>query len=216
MFDGVAERYDLLNEVLSFGLHRRWRRQAAESVEVRPGGLVLDIGCGTGGMALRLEERARVVGIDLSHQMLVRARGRTGPGVNLAEASAHRLPFGDATFGAVVSAFVLRNLRDLEEAFWEMARVLVPGGTIALVDLTEPDHPLFRWAFDLYLRTAAPAAGVLAGSGDAYRYLARSLGQLPPAAEVCGSLGVAGFLDCRARPLSGGAVTLFTARRASR
>jgi demethylmenaquinone methyltransferase/2-methoxy-6-polyprenyl-1,4-benzoquinol methylase len=215
MFDGVADRYDLMNDVLSFGLHRRWRRQTADSVWVRPADIVLDLGCGTGGMSLLLEERARVVGIDLSHQMLVLARERAGPRVKLAEASALRLPFGDRTFGAVTSAFVLRNLRDLSRAFREMARVLVPGGTVALVDLTEPDHPAFRWVFDLYLRTAAPAAGTLAGSGEAYRYLARSLDQLPPPAEICGSLAAAGFMDCRARSMSGGAVTLFTGRRAT-
>jgi demethylmenaquinone methyltransferase/2-methoxy-6-polyprenyl-1,4-benzoquinol methylase len=206
----VADRYDLLNDVLSLGLHRRWRRAAAESVDIRHGDLALDIGCGTGALSLLLAEGTTVVGIDLSHRMLTRARERAGPRVKLAQATALRLPFADATFGVVVSAFVLRNLRDLGAALREMARVLEPGGGVALLDITEPRHPALRWAFDLYLRSVAPAVGVLAGSGEAYRYLARSLDQLPPAADVCGSLAAAGFVRCRARPLSGGAVTLFT------
>jgi demethylmenaquinone methyltransferase/2-methoxy-6-polyprenyl-1,4-benzoquinol methylase len=213
LFDGVADRYDLMNDVLSFGLHRRWRRQTVDAVEVRPEDLVLDVGCGTGGLSRLLEQRGTVVGMDLSHRMLLRARERAGPRLGLAEASALRLPFGDRIFGAVASAFVLRNLQDLRVAFREIARVLTPGGSVALLDITEPSHRAIRWAFDRYLRAVAPTAGALAGSGHAYRYLARSLDQLPPAGEVCGSLAAAGFLDCRARSLSGGAVTLFTGRR---
>lgn len=212
MFDDIAGSYDLLNDVLSFGLHRSWRRRAAEAVSVERGHWMLDLGCGTGGVGLLLAPRARVVGIDLSHAMLLRARRRSGQRMKLIGANALRLPFPDQTFGAVVSAFVLRNLRDLRGAFEEISRVLAPGGTIALMDITEPRSPAFRWLFDGYLRIVAPAVGSLVGKRDAYRYLARSLGQLPPAPVVRSLLEETGFIDCEARLLSGGAVTLFTAR----
>jgi demethylmenaquinone methyltransferase/2-methoxy-6-polyprenyl-1,4-benzoquinol methylase len=212
MFDDIADSYDLLNDVLSFGLHRSWRRRAAAAVAVGRGRWILDLGCGTGGLGLLLDPRARVVGIDLSHAMLLRARRRSGRRLKLIGASALRLPFRDQTFGAVASAFVLRNLRDLRRAFEEVSRVLAPGGTIAFMDITEPRSPAFRWLFDRYLRTVAPMVGSLAGKGDAYRYLARSLGQLPPAPVVRSLLEEMGFIDCEARRLSGGAVTLFTAR----
>jgi demethylmenaquinone methyltransferase/2-methoxy-6-polyprenyl-1,4-benzoquinol methylase len=212
MFDRVAPRYDLLNDLISLGLDRYWRRATAASVRPRPRGWVLDLGCGTGRLGARLAGQARVVGLDLSRPMLARAR-HLSLAVRPVEATAMRLPFRDEAFDAVVSAFVLRNLSDLRGAFAEVARVLAPGGQVALCDITGPTHPLLRRAFHLYFGSVAPAAGALVGRGDAYRYLVRSLAHLPPPPEVCALLAQAGLRDCRARPLTGGIVTLFTARR---
>lgn len=212
MFDDIAHRYDLLNDVLSFGLHRRWRRIAAGAAEVRSGQWVLDLGCGTGRLGALLAGRARVVGVDLSQSMLLRARARYGSGLRLLVGNAVRLPLRDASCGAVVSAFVLRNLPDLTSAFAEVARVLAPGGSVALMDLTEPSRPALRRVLDGYLRVAGPAAGALVGKREAYEYLARSLAQIPPADEVCSHLAGAGLVDCSARGSSLGIVTLFTAR----
>jgi demethylmenaquinone methyltransferase/2-methoxy-6-polyprenyl-1,4-benzoquinol methylase len=211
MFDGVAPRYDTLNDVLSLGLDRWWRRRTAGAAHAERGDRVLDLGCGTGKLGALLTPRAFVVGVDVSPAMLARAR-RAGD-LALVRATAFRLPFADAAFRAVVSGFVLRNLRDLPGAFAELARVVEPGGRIALVDATEPPNRAFRRVFDAYFGAAAPALGALVGRRDAYRYLARSLGQIPPVPEVCRMLRVAGFDRCAGRPLSGGMVTLFTGTR---
>jgi demethylmenaquinone methyltransferase/2-methoxy-6-polyprenyl-1,4-benzoquinol methylase len=211
MFDDIADRYDLLNDVLSLGLHRRWRRMAAGAADVQLGRWVLDLGCGTGRLGLLLTGRARVVGVDLSHSMLLRARRRSAR-LGLLVGTAMRLPLRDASCGAVVSAFVLRNLPDLSGAFREVARVLAPGGTIALLDLTAPSRPIPRRALDWYLRVVGPTAGAMVGKREAYEYLARSLVQLPPADQVCSLLTEAGMVACAARPSRLGIVTLFTAR----
>jgi len=213
MFDGIARRYDLLNDLLSFGLDRRWRRAAAKAILAGPGDLVLDLGCGTGKLGALLTRRATVVGVDLSHAMLLRV-GRAVPArILLVQGSAFRLPFADARFDAAVSGFLLRNLNDLEASFDELARAVRPGGTVALVDITEPPGPVLRRLFDAYFRIAAPALGGAVGRRDAYSYLVRSLAHLPPPSEVSAMLARAGFEGCRARPLTGGAATLFTGTR---
>jgi demethylmenaquinone methyltransferase/2-methoxy-6-polyprenyl-1,4-benzoquinol methylase len=214
MFDDIVGRYDLMNTLLSFGLDRRWRRAAVTAVDPGAGDLILDVGTGTGDVARVVQERrARVVGVDLSHEMIVEAKAKVPAGATFAEASVFALPFGAGTFDAGVSAFVLRNLSDLPAAFAELARVVRPGGLVALVDITEPERPAVRRAFDAYFRLAASALGRLVGKADAYRYLVRSLAQLPRPAQVCALLDAAGFVDVRARPLTGGMVTLFTAAR---
>jgi demethylmenaquinone methyltransferase/2-methoxy-6-polyprenyl-1,4-benzoquinol methylase len=215
MFDEIVDRYDLLNGLLSMGLDRRWRRAAAKAIPVRgPNDRVLDLGCGTGKLGALLAGRARVTGLDVSHAMLARARRTNGNLLMLVQGSAFALPFEDAAFAGAVSGFLLRNLDDLPRAFSELARVLRPGAHIALVDITEPRPPLRRKAFDTYFGTVAPALGALVGKRDAYRYLVRSLAQLPPPAGVCRLLDGAGFVDSRAQPLTGGMVTLFEATRA--
>jgi demethylmenaquinone methyltransferase/2-methoxy-6-polyprenyl-1,4-benzoquinol methylase len=215
MFDRVAARYDLLNDLLSFGLDRRWRRAAATAVERRPGDRVLDLGCGTGKLGELLAANCRVVGVDVSSEMLrLAARDRHG-GAGFVQASAFRLPFRPATFDGCVSGFVLRNLDDLPAAFAEMARVLRPGARVALVDITEPRGRWFRAAFHAWFGIAAPALGAIAGRGSAYRYLVHSLGQLPPPEVVTSQLAAAGFDDAVAKPRTGGIVTLFTATRST-
>jgi demethylmenaquinone methyltransferase/2-methoxy-6-polyprenyl-1,4-benzoquinol methylase len=214
MFDDIVSNYDLLNDVLSLGFDRRWRRQAAEAVAAPEGSAVLDLGCGTGRMGERLARRHVVVGIDLSAEMLAAARRRMGDRMVLVQASALRLPFADGAFAAAVSAFVLRNLPDLPAAFGEASRVLRPDGRVAFVDITEPASPVLRRAFDAYFRAAAPALGALVGKHQAYRYLVRSLAQLPAASTVCTMLEQSGFEDVRARVLPPGMVTLWTAKRA--
>ncbi len=215
MFDGLGERYDLLNDLLSLGLDRWWRRKAAQAVRVRPGDRVLDLGCGSGAMGRYLAGRARVVGLDVSLGMLAQAKRRS-PSLRLVQGSAFALPFGDRSFDAAMSGFVLRNLHDLPGAFAELHRVVVPGGSMALVDITEPARPALRRAFDAYFGTVAPVLGALVGKGEEYRYLVRSLAQIPPSATVRRLLEEAGFERCEARPLTGGTVTLFTAANGGR
>ena len=223
MFDDIVERYDLLNGVLSFGLDRFWRRTAALAIRRRPAGPVLDLGCGTGELGLEVvrsgekEKRPEgagarlVVGVDISQRMLLAARQRAGDKMTLVRGSAFRLPFHDGALAAIVSGFVLRNLHDLTGAFGELARTSMTGAPIALVDITEPRQPMLRRAFDAYFSVAARALGSLVGKRDAYRYLSRSLAQLPEPEQVCAMLEAAGFRHASARGLSGGMVTLFSA-----
>jgi demethylmenaquinone methyltransferase / 2-methoxy-6-polyprenyl-1,4-benzoquinol methylase len=213
MFDVVSRRYDLFNDILSIGLDRWWRRQAVRTLSSPPGARVLDLGCGTGKLGALLAPRCRVVGMDVSQEMLRLAQRTHGSRLRYVQGSAFRLPFGSGSFDAGVSGFVLRNLEDLPAAFAELSRVLRPGAPIAVVDITEPGHPLFRRLFDAYFRTAAPALGALAGEAGAYRYLVGSLGQIPPPEDVIEMLSAAGFARAAARPLTGGLVTLFTAAR---
>lgn len=213
MFDRLVPRYDLLNDLMSFGLDRWWRRRSIRAAAIPEGGRVLDLGCGTGRLGRLASRRACVTGIDLSDRMLARARRDAGGRMRLVQGSAFRLPFRDAAFDAVVSGFLLRNLDDLSAAFAEMARVVRPGGTVALVDATEPASPALRRVFDAYFRRAAPALGAAVGRREDYRYLVASLAQIPPAPEVRRMLREAGFRSDRSRALTGGAVTLFSAIR---
>jgi demethylmenaquinone methyltransferase/2-methoxy-6-polyprenyl-1,4-benzoquinol methylase len=215
LFDGLVGRYDVVNDVLSLGMDRAWRRTARRALHPRPGDRVLDLGCGTGDLGRPLAARARVVGVDLSRPMLLRARAKAGAGAGLAliEGSAFALPFRAGAFDGAVSGFVLRNLRDLGAAFDELARVVRPGGDVALVDITGPTRHVLRRGFDVAFGTMAPLVGRAVGREREYRYLVRSLAHLPPASELCAMLGRAGFADVGARPLTGGIVTLFTGRR---
>jgi demethylmenaquinone methyltransferase / 2-methoxy-6-polyprenyl-1,4-benzoquinol methylase len=213
MFDGLVERYDLLNDVLSLGMDRWWRRSAAAALDADPGSRILDLGCGTGRLGELLASGHPVTGVDVSSGMLSKARRRAAGRLSLVQGSAFRLPFREGSFGGAVSAFVLRNLDDLTTAFAELARVVAPGGRVVLLDITEPSRPSVRRAFDAYLHTAASAVGAAVGKREEYRYLVRSLAQLPPPQDLSEMLRVAGFTGCTATPLTGGMVTLFTATR---
>lgn len=216
MFDGIVDRYGLVNSVLSLGLDRGWRRETVRAAAPRPGTAILDLGCGTGELTAALARRgAFAVGVDASAGMIAAAGTRAAPGTAFVRGSAFRLPFAAGSFDAATSAFVLRNLGDLPGAFAELARVLRPGGRLALVDITEPPSAALRRIFDAYFGVAAPALGTLVGHRDAYRYLARSVAHLAPATDLCADLRRAGFAQARARPLSGGMVTLFTGRRSA-
>lgn len=213
MFDDIVGRYDRVNTILSLGLDRAWRRTAAKALRSPLGTLVLDLGCGTGALGLHLAATHRVVGVDVSHGMLKAAAAKAGRRMQLVRGAALRLPFPSGAFQGAVSAFLLRNLDDLPGAFDELARVVAPAGSVALLDISGPRHPMLRRAFDAYFGAAAPALGALIGRPEAYRYLVRSLAQLPDPEVVCAMLGDAGFSDARARGLTGGVVTLFTATR---
>ena len=214
MFDDIVERYDVLNTVLSLGLDRLWRRAAVREMD-GVGRPVLDLGCGTGDL-VRGVGVARCVGLDVSEAMLRRARTRVGSQARLVRGSAFALPFRDGAFAGAGSGFVLRNLEDLPRAFAELARVVKPGGRVALVDITEPRNLTMRRLFDAYFRTVAPALGALVRKREAYTYLTRSLAQLPPPDEVARMLDDAGFGHTAARSLTGGVVTLFTGVRRER
>lgn len=224
MFDGIARRYDLLNALMSLGLHRIWRRRAVESLcATAPEEAArdyLDIGCGTGDVAiavLRKDPSARLTGIDLSLPMIeiadkkTRAAGLQSRATYLT-GDATALVFGDASFHGIVSAFCLRNIDDRAKAFQEMRRVLRPGGTVVILELTKPTASLPRLVHHFHTRRVIPFLGTLLSQGSAYRYLADSIEHFPPPDSIVSEMTHAGFVQARHAPLTGGFVTLFTAQ----
>lgn len=222
MFDQVAPDYDRFNRVMSLGLARRWRRNLLEAVDPAPDARVLDLGTGTGDLALEAARRApggQVVGVDLSDGMLARARSKAagdgGPRarVDLLQATALRLPLPADAVDHAVSAFALRNVRDLEALAREATRVLRPGGTFAALEIHGggPSLP-GRAAGALFHALAPRVGGLLTGRTDPYRYLSASVEAFPSPPEVTSLLAEAGFREARSRPHLGGVVALHLAR----
>lgn len=214
MFDRIAPRYDLMNRLLTFGIDRGWRRCAIAALALRRGERVLDLACGSGDLAAAAHEAgARVVGIDVSAGMLRTARARR-VACALVRGDALALPFADASVDAVVSGFALRNFVDLGAAFAESARVLRPGGRIALLEVDRPASTLLRLGHGFYFRRVVPLLGALLADRAAYAYLPASTAYLPDARALFAMLQTAGFASARKRVLLGGAAQLVTAERA--
>jgi demethylmenaquinone methyltransferase / 2-methoxy-6-polyprenyl-1,4-benzoquinol methylase len=199
MFTQIAPRYDLLNHLLSLQLDRLWRSRVAKLLKpvlYRPEALVLDLCCGTGDLAFALARsgHARIVGADFSHTMLVRAAEKSGDptagghaspstAATFAEADALALPFRDAAFDLVTTAFGFRNLANYEVGLREIARVLKPGGTLAILEFTEPPAGLMGDVYRWYFRNVLPRiGGFLSGDRSAYTYLPASVSRFfrPP------------------------------------
>ena len=211
MFDRIAPVYDVMNRVMTAGLDQRWRRLAAAEV-VWPGDRVLDACCGTGDLAVECERRGgRVVGLDFSEQMLARARKKSGA-IEWVQGDALALPFEDSVFDAATVGFGVRNLADLEGGLRELARVLRPGGKLAVLEITRPRGlltPFFRLWFDVLV----PLAGRVLPGGKAYTYLPASVRRFPGPDDLSGLLERAGFEDVRYRLLGGGSVALHVGKR---
>jgi demethylmenaquinone methyltransferase / 2-methoxy-6-polyprenyl-1,4-benzoquinol methylase len=211
MFDTIAPRYDLVNRLMTFGLDRGWRRATAAALGLPEGARVLDLACGTGDLSRLCERRGyRVVGTDLSAGMLA-ANERTAPVV---EADGRRLPFADAAFDGLVCGYALRNFSDLPGTLAETARVLRPGGRLAVLEVDAPSSRLLRAGYDVWFTRAVPVLGAALSDRDAYAYLPRSVAYLPPARELRRLLLAAGFSGVGIRPLAGGLSQLVVATRA--
>jgi demethylmenaquinone methyltransferase / 2-methoxy-6-polyprenyl-1,4-benzoquinol methylase len=206
MFDRIAPVYDGMNRVMTAGLDRRWRKLAVAEV-VWPGDRVLDACCGTGDLAVEAERRGgRVVGLDFSERMLERARKKSGA-IEWVQGDALALPFGDGEFDAATVGFGVRNLADLEGGLRELARVLRPGGKVAVLEITRPRgilRPFFRFWFDVLV----PLAGRVLPGGEAYTYLPASVRRFPGPDDLSALFERAGFEDVRYRLLGGGIVAL--------
>jgi len=225
MFDQVAGRYDLLNDVLSLGQDRWWRRVVAGAVAARPGERVLDLAAGTGTSSRTFTTAgAYCVACDFSLGMLQvgarKAEGRRGPGgpaagpVRFVAGDALRLPFGDAVFDAVTISFGLRNVADTGAALAEMLRVTRPGGRLVICEFGHLRGEVLDTWYERYLAAALPAvARRLSPAGDAYEYLAESIRDWPRQAELARRIGAAGWTAIRWRNLTLGVVTVHAARR---
>jgi demethylmenaquinone methyltransferase/2-methoxy-6-polyprenyl-1,4-benzoquinol methylase len=206
MFDRIAPVYDAMNHVMTAGLDRRWRKLAVSEV-VWPGDRVLDACCGTGDLAVEAERRGgRVVGLDFSEPMLERARRKSGA-IEWVQGDALALPFGDAEFDAATVGFGVRNLADLEGGLRELARVLRPGGKLAVLEITRP-RGILRPFFRLWFNGVVPLLGRVLPGGKAYTYLPASVRRFPGPDDLSALFDRAGFEDVRYRTLGGGIVAL--------
>jgi len=210
MFDAIAPRYDLVNRVMTFRLDVRWRRRAVRELTLPRGSVVLDLAAGTGDLCIDLREAGhQPISMDLSFGMLTADRS----GAPRAQTDILQLPVGDRTADGVTCGFALRNLTDLPTFFIELARVVRPGGRIALLDVGVPTNRFIRFGNDIYFGKVVPKIGALLSDGAAYRYLPKSVAYLPQSAEMTDMLRGAGFSDATHQLLSGGLTQLITGTR---
>lgn len=220
MFGSIAGRYDLLNHLLSANIDRSWRRICVAEVERRLGrgaARTLDVGCGTADLSLEFAGLGPVVGCDFCHPMLRIGREKAARAVRphpveLTEGDALQLPFGDGRFDAVVSAFVLRNLANLEAGLREMRRVLRVGGVVAVLDFGMPSETWWARLYRIYFTRVLPRIGrLVSGVAGPYSYLPDSVQSFPQPGELLRLLERCGFHRAHARLLTAGVAVLLTA-----
>jgi demethylmenaquinone methyltransferase/2-methoxy-6-polyprenyl-1,4-benzoquinol methylase len=215
MFDRIAGRYDAMNSLMSAGLHHRWRARTADIAGVGPGAAALDVCCGTGDLALELRRRVgpsgRVVGLDFSAPMLELAEQKAaaqGLGVEWVQGNALELPFPDESFDAATVGFGVRNVADVAAAIAEMARVVRPGGSATILEITTPQRPPLKWFYSVWFDRIVPVLGALAGDREAYTYLPSSVRRFPPARDLARLMHDAGLRRVRYVILAGGIVAI--------
>lgn len=210
MFDAIAPRYDLVNRIMTFGLDVAWRRRTVRDLALGRGSVVLDLAAGTGDFCRELAAAGHhPIGIDLSYGMLAAAR----TDAPLVHADILVLPVPAASVDAAVCGFALRNLVELPAFFAELARVVRPGGVIALLEVATPDNRIMRFGHGIYFAKIVPRIGALLSDAAAYRYLPRSVAYLPPPAALVAQVEAAGFEQVRRTLLSGGASQLLIGTR---
>ena len=210
MFDAIAPRYDLLNRLLTFGMDVGWRRRTVKSLQLSPGSKVLDLACGTGDLCRELDKRGyRAIGVDRSAGMLA-AQRTSAP---LVRGDALRLPVRSNAVDGIVCGFALRNFSSLKPFLAECARVLRPGGRVALLEVSQPESAFLRWGHGQYFGKVVPFVGGMLSDRDAYQYLPRSVAYLPPPNRMVAMMSEAGFGAATRRPLSTGIAQLLTGTR---
>ena len=216
MFDSIASRYDLTNDVLSLGQDRRWRRATLRAVDAWPGDRVLDLAAGTGTSSEPFDAAGvHVVPCDFSVGMLAVGKARR-PDLPFLAGDAMRLPFADGSFDAVTMSFGLRNVADPDLALREILRVTRPGGRLVICEFSTPTWPPFRTLYFEYLMRVLPRmADAVTREGDSYEYLAESIRQWPDQEAFARRLLAAGWEDAAYRNLSGGIVALHRAQKPS-
>jgi demethylmenaquinone methyltransferase/2-methoxy-6-polyprenyl-1,4-benzoquinol methylase len=217
VFDSVATRYDIMNDLMSAGLHRLWKRHTIDQAAVRPGHTVLDLAGGTGDLALKFARqvgpKGHVVLADINAAMLQQGRKRlvdagVAGNLTIAQVDAEDLPFAEHTFDRIAIAFGLRNVTDKDAALQSMYRVLKPGGKALILEFSEPTKTL-KPVYDLYSFKVLPLIGKLvARDEDSYQYLAESIRMHPNQETLLAMMQDAGFERCRYQDLAGGIVAL--------
>jgi demethylmenaquinone methyltransferase/2-methoxy-6-polyprenyl-1,4-benzoquinol methylase len=208
MFDRIAGVYDVMNSVMTAGLHHRWRERAADLARVGPGTEALDVATGTGDLAIALARRGgQVVGSDFSEGMLDRARAKSRA-VRWEQANALALPYPDDAFDAATVGFGARNFSDLERGLAEMARVVNPGGRVVILEITTPTKPPLSTFFSLWFDRIVPLLGRVTGENQAYSYLPSSVKRFPAPRELGAVMVGAGLTDVRWILTAGGIIAL--------
>jgi demethylmenaquinone methyltransferase/2-methoxy-6-polyprenyl-1,4-benzoquinol methylase len=210
MFDAIAPRYDLVNRLMTFGLDQGWRRDTVAALALPPGSLLLDVACGTGDLSRLAQRRQyRVIGADLSAGMLAANHS----GAPLLQGDCSHLPFPDGAFDGLVCGYALRNFTDLAGALAETARVLRPGGRLAILEVDAPRSTFLRTGYDIWFKKVVPRLGAALSDRDAYDYLPRSVAYLPPSPILRRMVADAGYSGVGIRPLAGGLSQLLYATR---
>ena len=217
MFDGIAARYDLLNRLLSLGIDQRWRRATVRALELKPNAQVLDLATGTGDLALRIARdcpTAQVTGVDPSAGMLrvfeQKAAG-FGDRIQMQLGDAESLPFPDRSFDAVTIAFGIRNVPDRPKALREMARVLKPGGRVAILELSEPRKGFLSIFARFHVHVLVPKVGAWLSGAREYAYLQKSIEAFPPPETFAETMRASGLRVLEVRPLTFGVACLYVA-----
>ena len=223
MFDRIAGVYDVMNAVMTAGLHHRWRERAADLARVGPGDRALDVATGTGDLALVLAGRVGAAGAvsacDFSERMLDLGRQKAASArsdVRFEVANALALPYPDDAFDAATVGFGARNFAALEQGLGEMTRVVRPGGRVVVLEITTPQRPPLSWFFRLWFDRLVPLLGRLAGDSAAYSYLPSSVRRFPGPRELGGVLVGAGLADVRWILTAGGTIALHSGTVAAR
>jgi demethylmenaquinone methyltransferase/2-methoxy-6-polyprenyl-1,4-benzoquinol methylase len=214
LFAAIADRYDLLTRVLSFGQDRRWKARLVREARISASDVVLDLACGTGDIALAIADigAEQVIGLDLTRHMLEIAARKAGP-VCYVAGDMNAIPIRSASVDLVTTGYGLRNVPDLDAAIAEIARVLGPGGRFLSLDFNRPDSAILRTAYYAYLWIAGSILGwILHRDAETYRYIPASIDRYPGAAGVARRLVAHGFTDVRVVPLLGGLMSLHVAR----
>ncbi len=215
LFATIADRYDFITRVLSYGQDRRWKARLIREARVASSDVVLDLACGTGDIALLAKAAGarRVVGLDLTLRMLVLARNKGGD-VPYVAGDMGALPIAASSVSVVTTGYGLRNVPDLDTAIGELARVVKPGGRVLSLDFNRPESAIVRWGYLAYLSVVGSVLGwALHGDPDTYRYIPASIRRYPGAAGVADRLRAHGFTEVRIIPLLGGLMTLHVAHR---
>jgi demethylmenaquinone methyltransferase / 2-methoxy-6-polyprenyl-1,4-benzoquinol methylase len=208
MFDRIAGFYDLMNSVMTAGLHHRWRARAVDLAQVGPGSRVLDVATGTGDLAIEASRRGcDVVGSDFSEGMLARAREKA-PGLRWEQGDALALPYGDGQFDAATVGFGARNFSDLERGLSEMARVVRPGGRVVVLEITTPTRPPLSTFYSVWFDRLVPVLGRLTGEETAYSYLPSSVKRFPSPEGLAATMQRAGLERIRWVLTAGGIIAL--------
>jgi demethylmenaquinone methyltransferase/2-methoxy-6-polyprenyl-1,4-benzoquinol methylase len=219
MFDRIAGRYELLNAVMTAGLHRLWNRGVVRTTGLRPGGHAIDLACGTGSLTRDLAKRAGpegyVLGIDFSREMLRVAEGRPAPNIEYRLGDATRLEgVPSAVFDAATIAYGARNIPDLDALFSEMARVLRPGGVAVCLEIARPESRVFAAFYGLWFDKIVPWIGArISGDARAYSYLPESVKVFVAPGELCDIMERNGLQDVTWRRLAGGIITIHRGTR---
>ena len=218
VFHSVADRYDVMNDLMSAGIHRLWKRFTIELSAVRPGHRVLDIAGGTGDLAAKFSElvgpEGEVVLADINESMLQVGRDKLidqgiHSNVSYVQANAETLPFPDNHFNCITIAFGLRNVTDKDKALASMFRVLKPGGRLLVLEFSKPGNELLSRAYDAYSFKVLPVLGrMVAGDSDSYQYLAESIRMHPDQETLKDMMENAGFVSCDYHNMTGGIVAV--------